>query len=309
MNEKETQTDETVSTPSLVIEDTTTEVVTTDADTKNPVTETSTEVNTDESVATEEDVASTDAAEDGEVMTEEAEAAPVAGFFTKAKRWVLARKYTIATVILVIVALLMFTYMLEKQGRIQTGIFEAPQKLFSSMSAVAKVNGERITKAALDTSMTQIAAGAAAQGMDVNNPELQGQIRTQALDMLINTELLIQKAEKDGISISDEDVQARLDQLITDIGGEEVLNERMTEFGIDAKTLRRDIKNELTIQKLLEGEFATRGITITDEEIAAFYASAGGEDAGLPALEEVSEQIRAQIETTKEQEIVTAVVE
>lgn len=230
-------------------------------------------------------------------------------YAVKTKNWVLSRKYTISAVVLVIVALLGLLYIMEDQGRINTGIFDKVGSVVTSHKAIAKVNDGKVTRKQLDTSISQIAAGAAAQGMDTTDPELAAQIQSQAVEMLINTELLMQEAEIRGITITDADIDERINTLTEEVGGEEVLAERMTQFGIDEKTLRSDVRNELTIQALLDEVFAEKQTDITDEEVKAFYDAAGGEDAGLPALEEVAEQIKQQIQSTKEQEQVTSLIE
>ena len=127
--------------------------------------------------------------------------------------------------------------------------------------------------------------------------------------MLVNTELLKQEAKARGIKITTEDVDNRLTSLKEEIGGEEVLTERMMQFGVDEKTLRHDIENELTIQSLLDQVFAEKGLEVTEEEIVAFYDEAGGEKGGLPKLEEVRAQIEAQLKSSKEQEAVTGYIE
>jgi hypothetical protein len=226
-----------------------------------------------------------------------------------AKNFIIGRKYTIAAVILVVIALLAVVFLMEQQGRLNTGIFDGVQKMLSRNKAVALINDSKISQYDLNISMAQIATGAAAQGADIESEEVKNEIQTQAIDMLVNTELLKQEAAARGIEISADEVNARLETLKTDVGGEEVLKERMKEFNIDEKTLRRDIKNELTIQKLLEAVFVEKTVAVTEEEVLAFYETAGGPGAELPALEEVRAQIEAQIKTTKEQEVVTAYIE
>ncbi len=257
----------------------------------------------------------TEAAEPApEVKTESATsfALPTAAVVTaklkEAKKFIISRKYTIAAVILVIIALLGIVFLMEQQGRLNTGIFDGAQKMLSRNKAVALVNDKKISAYDLNVSMAQIATGAAAQGADVESAEVKKEIQTQAIDMLVNTELLKQEAVARGVEISGDDVNARLETLKTDVGGEDVLKERMKEFNIDEKTLRRDIKNELTIQKLLDAVFVEKTVAVTEEEITAFYKQAGGVEAGLPPLEEVRAQIETQIKTSKEQEVVTAYI-
>ena len=217
---------------------------------------------------------------------------------TVAKKPVAWFAYAIA-VIAAIGIILGVVYVMEEQGRLQTGWF-----INESRTAVASVNGVDIMAGDLTTSINQIGATAAQQGVDVTDPEVQNNIRTQAIDMLVNTELLKQEADKRGIVISDADVQSRIDQLITEVGSQELLTERMTALGIDDATLRRDVKTELMIQALLDQEFAGKDMSVSEEEVLGVYESAGGEAAGLPALAEVREQVEAQVRAGKEQVVV-----
>jgi SurA N-terminal domain len=235
--------------------------------------------------------------------------ASVASLFNNTKDFIKRKKYTVATLALVIVALLALVYALEEKGKLNTGIFDGVQKQVSKHTAAATVNNAKISEYDLEISMTQLSSGAAAQGADITDPSVQSEIRTQALEMLINTELLKQEAAARGIAITDEEVNTRLETLKKDVGGEEVLNQRMSEFGINQKTLLRDIKNELTIQKLLDEVFKEKSVVVTEEEIVAFYDQAGGAEAGLPGIEEVKTQIEAQLKATKEQGVVTAYIE
>lgn len=225
---------------------------------------------------------------------------PANDFMQKYAKWV----YSAVAVALVLAVF----YGMEQTGKINTGLFSGIEKMVSGNSAVAKVNGNKITQNDFNISVEQIKAGAEAQGVDVESPEVQADIKSQAIDMLVNTELLKQEAATRGIEITDEDVQARYDELVSQVGGEEALTERMKQFDVTESILRRDIKNELTIQTLLDQVFAEKQIAVTDEEVLGLYQNAGGAEAGLPAIEEVREQIEAQVRSSKEQEIVTSFV-
>ncbi len=251
----------------------------------------------------------TESAAKSEVGAEDAEkAVAITGMVARVKTCIAKRKYTIAAVVLVVIALLGLLYIMEEQGRVNTGVFDGVDRLVSSHTTVAKVNEGKVSRYDLNVSMAQISSGAALQGADVEDPEIKAEIEKQALDMLVNTELLKQEATAREIVITDEDVTARYEKLKEDVGGEEVLNERMAEFGINKKTLFRDIHNELTIQALLAQVFEQKAIEVTDAEVKEFYEAAGGEKAGLPKLDEVKEQIVQQIKSGKEQEIVTGFV-
>ena len=169
---------------------------------------------------------------------------------------------------------------------------------------VATVNGSEIVGADLTTSISQIAATAQIQGIDVTDPAVQGDIQAQAVEMLVNTALLEQEAESRGIEVTNADVEARIEALIQEIGSEDALNQRMANLGIDSDTLREDVRSELMIQELLDQVFAGENITVTDEEINSLYETSTAGDAAAPELAEVRSQVEAQIRASKEQVIV-----
>lgn len=219
---------------------------------------------------------------------------------TNKAKWI----YSAVAVIIVILGF----YGLEQTGKLNTGIFDGVNKVLFSGAPVATVNGNKITRADFDTSVNQISTGAQAQGVDVTSPEVQADMESQAIDMLVNTELLKQEAIARGLEVTDEDVQNRYTELVGQVGGEEALAERMSEFDVTENTLRRDIKNELTIQVLLEQVFADESIVVSDEEVMELYDAAKEVTPDIPELAEVRAQIEAQIKSSKEQEIVTTFV-
>lgn len=208
--------------------------------------------------------------------------------------------YVIAIGVVVII-LLGVIYLLEKEGRSSTTIFSSVIADQEAGVVVAVVNGEKITNAELDTSIKQFSQAAAAQGVDITSPDSQIEIRNQALEVLINTKLLKQAAVEQGITVTDEETDERLETIIADIGGDEILAERMEVLGIDSEQLHQDVKDELIIKALLDIIFLEADIVVKDEEVEAVYEDAGGADGNLPDLEEVREQVEAQIINSKEQ--------
>ena len=217
--------------------------------------------------------------------------------------------FTVAAVVIVVAIFIAIFYAMEKDGRSNTGVFDGIESYLMKNKTVATVNGVEITGQDLGVSTAQINAGAAAQGANIEDPQVKSQIETQALEVLINTELLKQEAADRNIEIPQEEVQARYDELVASVGGEEVLEERMEGFGIDQEMLMRDINTELVIQALLDELFLNEDISVSEEEIVEMYESYGGEAAGLPPIEEVRAQFEQQIAAAKEQEIVSNYIE
>ncbi len=212
-------------------------------------------------------------------------------------------KYFIAIIIVVLIVLGVL-YFLEKEGRSSTNIFGALLEQQYASAAVAMVNGESITNKDLTAGIRQFSQVAAAQGADTEDPTVQASIRSQALEIMVNTELLLQAAAAQGIVVTDEEVVTRLSELVAQIGGEEAMHERMAALGVDEERLHRDVRNEIVISQLLDGLFADKDLTVTDEEVQETYDLASEGSVSVPPLEEVRAQIEAQLSAAKEQEII-----
>jgi peptidyl-prolyl cis-trans isomerase SurA len=93
--------------------------------------------------------------------------------------------------------------------------------------------------------------------------------KLSALEELINQEILLTRARAAGLQASDAEVEA----AFTDRKGgmpEDAYQKQLTDRGLTSDDIRRGIRRELTIQKLLDRDVVSK-IAITDEDVAAFY--------------------------------------
>lgn len=206
----------------------------------------------------------------------------------------------IGAVLVVVLIILAVLYRLEKEGRSPTNIFSKLIERQEAARVVVIVNGEEIRNAELQTSIKQFSKIAESQGMEATNED----IKDQALEVLINTSLLKQEATSRGMSVTDEEVTERVNGIQEELGGAEVLQQRMNDIGVDLVQLQADVKDELLIKRLLDQIFADANIQITDEDVTAAYEAAGGTEAGLPAIDEIRPQIESQIKSQKEQSVI-----
>jgi parvulin-like peptidyl-prolyl isomerase len=181
----------------------------------------------------------------------------------------------------------------------ETDTNNSPMSGINPNQVVATVNGDDVVGSDLRTSINQIAATAQLQGIDITDPNVQTEIQQQAVEVLINTALLEQEAAERGIEVSDEEVEARIEALVQEVGSQELLNERMEALGIDDDMLVEDVRSELVIQNLLDQVFSEADIVVTEEEISAFYESSGSADE----LDAIRPQLEAQLQVSKEQQV------
>lgn len=197
---------------------------------------------------------------------------------------------------------------LEYQGRVATSHFAPVYSLFEKPAAT--VNGVGISKEKYEQNLAQIKIGYESQGYDMSSPEIATEIQEQAIQTLINTEVLTQAAKKAGINVTDEQIEARYSEVETGLGGNEALIAKMAELGVTEESLRADIYGELLIQTFLEEAVDYSSVNVTEEQIKAVYDQAVSLNPGaqIPPYEDVAEQIKLELESSEKQQLVAGFV-
>lgn len=134
-----------------------------------------------------------------------------------------------------------------------------------SKDVAATVNGRPITYEKLDRMLAAQFPNAPINA----NTDQKTQLRLEALRSLIDDEILLQRAEKEGLLASDSDVDAKFNEYKAPYTQEQfkkLLDQRkMTEADFKAQ-----IRRDLSVQKLFNKEIGSH-ISISDAEVAAFY--------------------------------------
>jgi len=108
----------------------------------------------------------------------------------------------------------------------------------------------------------------------IANPEgiSEDEIQIQKLDLLsklIEAEIMLQRAEKLGLLVTDADVEAKFNELKAPYTVEE-FNKQLTSRNMTVADLKTQLRKDLSIQKLLNKEIASK-INITDNDVKNFY--------------------------------------
>lgn len=104
-----------------------------------------------------------------------------------------------------------------------------------------------------------------------STPEQVWYQKLELLRILIDNEILLQRAEKMGLLAVDADVEAKVAELRAGSTQEEFLKQLQAR-NMTLEDLRAQLRRDLSIQKLFNKEIAAH-INITDKEIAEFYAA------------------------------------
>ena len=95
-------------------------------------------------------------------------------------------------------------------------------------------------------------------------------LKLSILDELINSEILLERAQKMNLVASDAEVEDKITESKSPYTEEE-FQKKLQETGLTVDDLKSDIRRQLSIQKLLNREVVAK-ISITDQDISDFYA-------------------------------------
>lgn len=104
----------------------------------------------------------------------------------------------------------------------------APQALAANAQLAARVNGQGVSLDAYNREVAQATASFVEQGIDTKSAggqEALKSLKQQVLDQLINDVVIAQQADKEGIKVTDNDLNARLAEMLQDAGSVDKLNE------------------------------------------------------------------------------------
>ncbi len=119
----------------------------------------------------------------------------------------------------------------------------------------ARVNGQPIYLVDYERQVAQYQDALAASGADIASPEGQErlrQMRAQILEWMIEQVLIEQAAAGMGITVSEEEIHAAVNQIVQDAGSEEAFRERLERSGMTLSDLQMQLRAELLRARVLE---------------------------------------------------------
>lgn len=130
---------------------------------------------------------------------------------------------------------------------------------------MASINGRKIYRTEVDKYYANQTAGSDQQPAG----EQAVSLRLSILNELIETEILMQRAEKLGLLATDEEVDRKLNEIKSPYTAEE-FNKRLQDKKISLDDFKRDLRRSLTRDKVLNKEITSR-INITDQDVSGYY--------------------------------------
>jgi len=139
----------------------------------------------------------------------------------------------------------------------------------SSGGKVAIVNGTPISQADYDKQVKMVQDSMIEQGLDPKSADGKAsldQMRVDILNQLIDVELMRQAAKSEGITVSDADVNQRMEQIKKDAGGQDAFNKSLR----DAKITEQDFRNLIVRDQMIYERLydkITKALPTTAEQV------------------------------------------
>jgi len=176
---------------------------------------------------------------------------------------------------------------------------------------VAVVNKEELTGKEYNAALTSIQGQMQQMGQDPLNKESVEQVKMQALDMLVNQTLILQKAKEAELKASTSEIDKEYSAFEKQFGGEKEMKKALKAQSMEIKTLKEQIAESILFEKYLDKIAPVENVT--DKEIKEYYdqAASASKEAGeeLPPLAEVSEEIQGILKQEQQQKLLATHIE
>jgi len=126
------------------------------------------------------------------------------------------------------------------------------------------------------------------------NEELNKQYGASVLSMMISNKVVDLEADKEKVTVTDKEIQAELDEMVEQYGGQDTFNTLLAQNGLTEDVFKEQIEQNLKVTKILEPS-----IEITDDEIKTYFED-NKESLDTPEQVEASHILVEDEETAKE---------
>ena len=179
---------------------------------------------------------------------------------------------------------------------------------------VAEVNGEEVTKDEFVPLFEAAFQQATAEAQTSGQAPDEEQIKQQTAEDLVSTELLTQEAGSRGLEVSDDEIDAELEEIAqqSQLASADELLAAIAENGMSEDQARNQVEMQVLVEKLVEDEDGST--TPSEKELRAIYAQAKEQAAGqqgqkIPPYAQVRDQIAEQARTEQVGKVAQSLVE
>jgi parvulin-like peptidyl-prolyl isomerase len=137
----------------------------------------------------------------------------------------------------------------------------------------ARVNGRPITNERLERFFEDYATERGRSPASIWQPGPFKQLKREALDRLVEQEVLYQEAERRRLTATPAEAEQAVAVLKAKLSRPGAFARRLERSGFDEAGYQEWVRRQLSVRTLLERETAAAGLTVGDDEVRAFHAA------------------------------------
>jgi parvulin-like peptidyl-prolyl isomerase len=149
------------------------------------------------------------------------------------------------------------------------GCSQKPKAQKLEDKVAAEVNGVKIYSSEVEAQLNSVLGSHASQFQGEEGKKMLDQFRKQILEQLIEFELIVQKAEKEGIKVTDEEVKKRIEEIKKQFPSEADYKNALSQAGLTESELPQKVKKQLLAEKMIEKLF--KDIKVEEAEMKDYY--------------------------------------
>ncbi len=134
---------------------------------------------------------------------------------------------------------------------------------------VAEVNGKKIYQEEIDKIINDLKASHGGLLAGERGKELEKDFREKILTAMINDELIIGESLKLGVKVGEKEVEEKLNKIRKMFSGEKAFKQTLKSKGMTEKSLKENIKRNLTIERAVEKIISS--VKVSDREARDYY--------------------------------------
>jgi parvulin-like peptidyl-prolyl isomerase len=157
----------------------------------------------------------------------------------------------------------------------------------------ATVNGAQIPVDRMNAEVDEALRDPQAPPQLKNDPTARKRLQTQVLDQIVQTTLIEQAAKDMGVTVTDQEVQARLADLIAQVGGPKVYQQRLSEHGLTEASVASRVRSDVLVEKARKK--VQDRVQVSDAEIQKVYTDATGARHILVATQQDAQKLKDRI--------------
>jgi len=152
----------------------------------------------------------------------------------------------------------------------------------------AMVNGQPIYLADYEKQVAQFEASLADEGLDLDSPEgkaLLSQMRRQILEAMIEQVLIEQAAAREGVTVSEEEVEAKVQEALREGGGEEKFHQWLAANHLTMEDFKAMLRAQLLGEAMVER--VTASVPTSAEQVRARHILVATEEEARELLRQL----------------------